>query len=348
MKKGKHVLVKTLVLTLVLACAGPAAGNTAEAASKMTLSKKKLTLTVGKKKKLKVKNKKSKKVIRSVEWKSSKKKVATVSKKGAVKAKKAGKAVVTATVYYYIKNSRAKSIKRKKLRCVVTVKKAASNNGSSTNSGSNSSTNSGTQNSSSSTSTTDSKSLPVVRIESGSGAKGVDTTVELTEELVYNRIVALKEKYPKYSEWTKNYCYEWAGKTKATDQRVPDGGAGCIAFNMVLSDAAFGDLPARYYDIAKKEIQAKDIRVGDIIYYVPEQNRATGQEHSITILTIGTEKDENGVERTVYTVAEGNVVISLNGTTSNGSVYWDRKVYADEIFGTEGSGIFALSRYPEK
>ena len=72
------------------------------------LSSKKIVLQVGKTKKLKVKNKPAGvKVV----WKSSKKKVATVSKKGKVKAKKPGKTTITAKVG------------KKKYKCKVVVKR---------------------------------------------------------------------------------------------------------------------------------------------------------------------------------------------------------------------------------
>ena len=79
LKKGLAVF-----LTTVLLAEGAFAGC-ASAKAKPSLSQKKITLKVGKTKKLKVKNLKKK---AKVTWKSSKKKVATVSKKGVVKAKK--------------------------------------------------------------------------------------------------------------------------------------------------------------------------------------------------------------------------------------------------------------------
>lgn len=75
--------------------------------AKLKLNKKKVTLTVGKSVKLKVKGTKKK-----AKWKSSNKKIATVSSKGKVKAKKIGKANITA------------KIGKKKLVCKVTVKAA--------------------------------------------------------------------------------------------------------------------------------------------------------------------------------------------------------------------------------
>ena len=94
------------VLSLALACTlliAPAEGPAAK--KKMKLNKTKATLYVGKKLTLKVKNTKKK-----VKWSSSKKAVASVTKKGVVKAKKKGKTVITA------------KIGKKKLKCKITVK----------------------------------------------------------------------------------------------------------------------------------------------------------------------------------------------------------------------------------
>ena len=79
------------------------------AATKPKLSKTKITMTVGQSKKHKVKGI-SKKRAKRIKWKSSKKKVVTVTKTGKIKARKAGKAVIIA------------KIGKKKLRCKVAVK----------------------------------------------------------------------------------------------------------------------------------------------------------------------------------------------------------------------------------
>lgn len=80
------------------------------AATKPKLSKTKITMTVGQSKKLKVKGI-SKKRAKRIKWKSSSKKVVTVTKTGKIKARKTGKATITAKVG------------KKKLKCKVTVKK---------------------------------------------------------------------------------------------------------------------------------------------------------------------------------------------------------------------------------
>lgn len=106
----KIIIVFALSLSLISPSSIPVLNTTvavAEAASpKMSASK--LTLEVGKSKTLTVKNTK-----KTPTWKSSKKSVATVSKKGKVTAKAPGTTTITATV------------SGKKYTCKVTVKKAA-------------------------------------------------------------------------------------------------------------------------------------------------------------------------------------------------------------------------------
>ena len=89
-------------------------------AKKISLNKKKATLHAGETLKLKAKLK-PKGSTAKIKWKSSKKKIASVSKNGTVTARKKGKAVITAQ----LPNG-------KKAKCKVTVKKAAPQNGGST------------------------------------------------------------------------------------------------------------------------------------------------------------------------------------------------------------------------
>lgn len=106
MKQVCKIVALCMVLFVGCAFTLPAATGTLEshAASKIKLSKKKVSTNVGKSFTLKVKGTKKK-----VKWKSSNKKVATVSTKGKVKAKKSGKATITAKVG------------NKKLKCKVIV-----------------------------------------------------------------------------------------------------------------------------------------------------------------------------------------------------------------------------------
>lgn len=105
----KRILKGMLAIVMSAAMVAGVCSYTDEAiAAAPKLNKSKVTMYVGAKCTLKVKKTKSK-----VKWSSSKKKVATVTSKGVVMAKSAGKANITAKVG------------SKKLVCKVTVKKKA-------------------------------------------------------------------------------------------------------------------------------------------------------------------------------------------------------------------------------
>ena len=97
-----------IVLSFVLAAASIAMPSTESKAAKMKLNKSSVTVAVGKKLSLKVKG-----TTKKVSWTTSKKAIASVSKKGVVTGKKVGKATITAKVG------------AKKFRCKVTVKKSS-------------------------------------------------------------------------------------------------------------------------------------------------------------------------------------------------------------------------------
>ena len=107
MSKVKKFLA--IMLTLVLSISMIPTINVS-AAKKVKLNKTKATIYVGKTVTLKLKNNKAK-----VKWNSSNKKVATVTSKGKVKGKKAGKATITAKVG------------KKKYKCKITVKAVQKN-----------------------------------------------------------------------------------------------------------------------------------------------------------------------------------------------------------------------------
>lgn len=113
MKQMKKLLAFVLAFAMIITICQPSA---AYAVTKKTrLNAKTMTLQVGQKKTLKVRNagKKAK-----LKWSSNKKSIVTVSKKGVVKAVKAGNAVVTCKVT-------TKNGKTTKLTCKVAVKKTA-------------------------------------------------------------------------------------------------------------------------------------------------------------------------------------------------------------------------------
>ena len=96
MKKRKQILAFTLALALVFSCFDVAINSiTVESANKIKFSTKSSSIVIGGTKKIKIKNtKKGAKIT----YKSNKKSIATVSKKGKVKGIKAGNAKITVSV----------------------------------------------------------------------------------------------------------------------------------------------------------------------------------------------------------------------------------------------------------
>lgn len=102
MKKSVRIITVLLAMAMVLS-----ASLSAFAAPSLKISKKNAAITVGKKITLKVKS--GGKTVKA-KWKSSNNKVATVSNKGVVRGKKAGRAKITATVG------------KKTIKCAIAVK----------------------------------------------------------------------------------------------------------------------------------------------------------------------------------------------------------------------------------
>ncbi len=124
MKRGKRLMAALLSAAMVLSgTAGISFGkNTAQAAAKkvtLKLNKKSVTLKKGKSTTLKIVKKNVKK-IKGLKWSVKNKKIAKVSKKGVVKAKKTGSTTVKAAFRYKAKGS--KKFKKKTLKCTVKVK----------------------------------------------------------------------------------------------------------------------------------------------------------------------------------------------------------------------------------
>lgn len=111
MKKTRKKGIRSLAILLALILAigfSPVTNVEAKAAPRLNYNK--VTLVQGKKKRLKVRNL-SRRRRRKVKWYSTRKSVATVNRKGVVKAKRKGKAYIVAKVG------------KKKYRCKVIVKK---------------------------------------------------------------------------------------------------------------------------------------------------------------------------------------------------------------------------------
>ncbi|MBQ9157584.1 MAG: Ig-like domain-containing protein [Eubacterium sp.] len=235
------------------------------------INKKSVTLRVNQSCTLKVSGKKAK-------WSSKNKAIATVSSKGRVKAKKAGKTRIIAKVG------------NKKYTCKVTVKKAASKKAAASKTTANKTTSS----KSTSTNTTSSKSTSSSTVSnrttnntsSGSNAGGSSSPVNsmtAQERTIYNAMIAQKRVLPEGMRWTNANYYRWNGG-------IFSGGYGCSAFAFRVSDAAFGTAPARQHT------NFYNIKVGDIV-------RLENNTHSVIVLS------NNG---STLTVAEGNYNSSIH------------------------------------
>ena len=129
---------------------------------------------------------------------------------------------------------------------------------------------------------------------------------KLSEKAVYNSMVELYDEYPNWTKWDNSNKYSWKGGLWGA-------GYGCVGFAFMLSDAAFGDLPAR------KITNLNNLRVGDIV-------RINGDTHSIIILEI------NGDE---VITAEGNIA---------GMILWGMTYSLEEI---KEYADYAITRYPK-
>ncbi len=129
-----------------------------------------------------------------------------------------------------------------------------------------------------------------------------------TEAEAYKRIIAVKARYPHGTRWTNANYYAWKGGK--------GGASGCMGFAYLISDAAFGTLPARtIYPKSGSPIKISDLRVGDIL-------RLPG--HSVVVL----EKYSDHI-----LIVEGNY---------QSKVYWGRWISASQV----SRANYYTTRYP--
>ena len=146
--------------------------------------------------------------------------------------------------------------------------------------------------------------ITIIVTQSGTTEEG---ELIMSEIAMYERIIALKEQYPEGMKWTNDDYYQWKGG-------VYTGGYGCMGFAFLLSDAAFGNLPARkHYDF-------NNLRIGDVL-------RINDDTHSVIII---------GIDEKNITIAEGNYNYLY--------IHWGRKFTIEEV---KNIGDYILTRYPK-
>ncbi|MBQ8688107.1 MAG: Ig-like domain-containing protein [Ruminococcus sp.] len=132
-------------------------------------------------------------------------------------------------------------------------------------------------------------------------------TVPYACSYVYEKIIAMKSQYPDGTAFSNANTYSWKGGYFTS-------AGGCAAFAFMLSDAAFGSLPASM----SATFDAEKVRVGDILRW---------NGHSLIVLE---------VRQNSIIAAEGNV---------NQRVVWGREFTFDTI---EASSFeHYITRYPE-
>lgn len=167
----------------------------------------------------------------------------------------------------------------------------------------------------------------VLAEESTSGLVAHDSTTPTPTE-VYEAMIALKdrEQYKEGTPWTddepysdsKGY-YRWKGGPLGGSNIVA---VGCVAFAFILSDEAFGALPARMY--AAGSFTFEDIKVGDIL-------RVNNDTHTVIVLEVN---DASVI------VAEGNISTGDH----KGRIHWGRAISKEEVM---NSASHYITRYPE-
>ena len=136
--------------------------------------------------------------------------------------------------------------------------------------------------------------------------------VRLTEESVYDAIMAMQSEYPEGMKWTDEDRYTSKGRDTDGATRI---GGGCVALAFILSDAAFGDLP---FQDDHRELEK--LRVGDILHGVNYIG------HCVIVLKI---------DGDTITVAEGNPGIYWGTTYSLDKLKQRERVYIETRWPTE-------------
>ena len=128
---------------------------------------------------------------------------------------------------------------------------------------------------------------------------------DLTDESVYNAMIAKKADFPEGMHWTNDDFYAWNGG-------IFSGGYGCAGFAFLLSDAAFGKLPAR-----QTAVDYETLRVGDVL-------RVNNDSHSVIVIEI---------YDSYVVLAEGNY---------NSSIHWGRTMTRSQVEAAD----YVLTRWP--
>ncbi len=147
---------------------------------------------------------------------------------------------------------------------------------------------------------------------SKSSGSSTNSSSNSADKKIYNKIIAMKKKYPEGSRYDERNTYR--------------GYSACQAFAYLMSDTAFGKNKPyyRHYDFGA-------LRTGDIIYQVPGSRLSDGSytttTHALVVLKVDYKKDE-------LVLCEGNYM---------GKAHWGSKYSISEF--ALGAGASVTSRY---
>ena len=143
-----------------------------------------------------------------------------------------------------------------------------------------------------------------------------------SESDAQEKILAMKKKYPEGTSWTSKNTYTFKHLNNKS-MTVSE----CQAFAFMMSDAAYGDLPAYVtYDFGQ-------LKPGDVIFILAGSRLSDGSStsgpHAVCVVSADYDNDE-------LIVCEGNY-------DSPGTVHWDAKLSISE-FATY-AGQVVITRY---
>ena len=145
-----------------------------------------------------------------------------------------------------------------------------------------------------------------------------------TEKQATKKILAMKKKYPEGKSWTSKNKYTFKhlkGQTLHVNE--------CQAFAFMMSDAAYGSLPAYIsYDFGK-------LKPGDVIFVLAGSTLSDGSSssgsHALCVQSVDYDKDE-------LICCEGNY---------GGKVHWDAKLTISEMATYAGQVIITRQLYQD-
>lgn len=131
-----------------------------------------------------------------------------------------------------------------------------------------------------------------IGVKAGAEQQNSNTQAAATNS-IYDAMIAMKAQFPEGMHWDNSNFYAWHGG-------IYSGGYGCAGFAFALSDAAFGNAPARMHH------DPGAVKVGDVV-------RMNNDTHSVIVLEVNSDH---------VVIAEGNY---------NSSVHWGRKISKAEL-----------------